>query len=385
VSDPTDPTDSTDAPALSKGRTTGRGKSSGSSGTRSARAKPVVRKARKNTSAAKYARDEATVDVPGGEQSGDPANDAGTPADSGATGNTDDSGVVTPGAAEDSAAPAAGSTGAPGAPGGNPLSTQPPAPEPPTFPDAAGGFSDQRPADPPPPADPRPAERHYAEPPPPTPPSTQSPRWTSTVQPSGTAVNQPSPPPSGGPGPGTSPYGPAESLYGPSEVSQPSPPPPSGAPPPVVGRIGQARTTARTRPGRSAAGKDVTGKTPRKAHLQVSRFEPWSVMKFSFIMSLVCFVVLLVAVTVLYVILSGLGVFDAISSTINDLTREQGAKEGGLDAGRWFSFARVFGYTALVGALNVLLITALATVWAVIYNLAADFAGGVEVTLKEAE
>jgi hypothetical protein len=129
----------------------------------------------------------------------------------------------------------------------------------------------------------------------------------------------------------------------------------------------------------------VSGKTPRKAHLQVSRFEPWSVMKFSFIMSLVCFVVLLVAVTVLYVILSGLGVFDAISSTINDLTREQGAREGGLDAASWFSFARVFGYTALVGALNVLLITALATVWAVIYNLAADFAGGVEVTLKEAE
>jgi hypothetical protein len=117
----------------------------------------------------------------------------------------------------------------------------------------------------------------------------------------------------------------------------------------------------------------------------VSRFEPWSVMKFSFIMSLVCFVVLLVAVTVLYVIMSGLGVFDAISSTVNDLTREQGAQEGGLDAANWFSFARVFGYTALVGSLNVLLITALATIWAVIYNLAADFVGGVEVTLKEAE
>jgi hypothetical protein len=102
-------------------------------------------------------------------------------------------------------------------------------------------------------------------------------------------------------------------------------------------------------------------------------------------MSLVCFVVLLVAVTVLYMILSGLGVFDAISSTINDLTREQGAKAGGLDAASWFSFARVFGYTALIGSLNVLLITALATVWAVIYNLAADFVGGVEVTLKEAE
>ncbi|MWA01422.1 DUF3566 domain-containing protein [Actinomadura sp. LD22] len=108
-------------------------------------------------------------------------------------------------------------------------------------------------------------------------------------------------------------------------------------------------------------------------------------MKFSFVMSLVCFVVLLVAVVVLYVILSGLGVFDAISDTVNSLTKQQGDTTGGVDAGSWFSFARVFGYTVLVGALNVLLITALSTVGSVIYNLAADLVGGVEVTLKEAE
>ncbi|XNL82759.1 DUF3566 domain-containing protein [Actinomadura madurae] len=108
-------------------------------------------------------------------------------------------------------------------------------------------------------------------------------------------------------------------------------------------------------------------------------------MKFSFVMSLVCFVVLLVAVIVLYAILSGLGVFDAISDTINSLTKEQGETSSSVDAGNWFSFFRVFGYTVLVGALNVLLITALSTVGSVIYNLAADLVGGVEVTLKEAE
>jgi hypothetical protein len=168
----------------------------------------------------------------------------------------------------------------------------------------------------------------------------------------------------------------------------PPAPPRVSSPPDITGRGGRdarGHTAARARLGKAANAKAGTGKPPRKAHLQVSKFEPWSVMKFSFIMSLVCFVVLLVAVTVLWVILSGLGVFDAISSTVNDLTREQGANGGGLDAGSWFSFDRVFGYTVLVGSLNVLLITALATVWAVIYNLAADFVGGVEVTLKEAE
>jgi Transmembrane domain of unknown function (DUF3566) len=127
------------------------------------------------------------------------------------------------------------------------------------------------------------------------------------------------------------------------------------------------------------------GKSPRRAQLQLSRLEPWSVMKFSFVMSLVAFIVLLVAVVVLYVILSGLGVFDAISETVNDLTRDQSESTGGVDAANWFGFGRIFGYTVLVGALNVLLITALSTVGSVIYNLAADLVGGVEVTLKEAE
>ncbi|MGI5324617.1 DUF3566 domain-containing protein [Actinomadura nitritigenes] len=158
-----------------------------------------------------------------------------------------------------------------------------------------------------------------------------------------------------------------------------------------AGRAGSgfAGTVLKDRP--SAAVAPVNSKAPapakpaRKAQLQLSRLEPWSVMKFSFVMSLVCFVVLLVAVVVLYVILSGLGVFDAISDTVNSLTKQQGDTTGGVDAGNWFSFARVFGYTVLVGALNVLLITALSTVGSVIYNLAADLVGGVEVTLKEAE
>lgn len=126
-------------------------------------------------------------------------------------------------------------------------------------------------------------------------------------------------------------------------------------------------------------------KPPRKAHLQVAKFEPWSVMKFSFIMALVSFLVLFVAVAVLYVILSSLGVFDALSNTIHDLTSNDQGKSGGINPASWFSAARILGYTALIGTLNVLLITALATVWSVIYNMAADLVGGVEVTLKEAE
>jgi Transmembrane domain of unknown function (DUF3566) len=184
-----------------------------------------------------------------------------------------------------------------------------------------------------------------------------------------------SPSTSGGFGGGASASG-APPSYAPSGSSVPRNP--DGPAAIESGSRGAKLTAALHKP---ASGR----KPPRKAHLQVARFEPWSVMKFSFIMSLVCFLVLFVAVAVLYVILSWLGVFDALSNTIHDLTSNDQGKSGGLNPASWFSAARILGYTALIGTLNVLLITALATVWSVIYNMAADLVGGVEVTLKEAD
>lgn len=177
-----------------------------------------------------------------------------------------------------------------------------------------------------------------------------------------------------------------------SDSAKPSPEPKSLPPQPSTDRpvasAASAAAALAAKFGRQLTGADQDkdgdkdGKAARKAHLQIARFEPWTVMKFSFVMSLVSFVVLFVAVTVLYMVLSGLGVFDSISEAINETTRSPGQTS---DAGDWFSAGRILGYTALLGAVNVLLITALATVGSVIYNLAAEFVGGVEVTLKEAE
>ncbi|MEU8246314.1 DUF3566 domain-containing protein [Nonomuraea sp. NPDC048916] len=125
---------------------------------------------------------------------------------------------------------------------------------------------------------------------------------------------------------------------------------------------------------------------PRKAHLVLRRIEPWSAMKFSFVVSIVCFVVLFVAVAVLYGVLSALGVFDSLVDLVNQLGQgEQGQNSIPIDIASWFEPVRILGYTALIGAVNVVLITALATLGAVIYNVASDLVGGVEVTFSEAE
>ncbi|MEN3533865.1 DUF3566 domain-containing protein [Microbispora sp. ZYX-F-249] len=146
------------------------------------------------------------------------------------------------------------------------------------------------------------------------------------------------------------------------------------------------------RPAESPKEKDKNKKSglrpPRKAHLVLRRIEPWSAMKFSFVVSLVCFVVLFVAVAVLYGVLSALGVFSSITETVTQLTTSGGAAGNGvgtIDIGSWFEPVRILGYAALLGALNVVLITALSTLGAVIYNISADLVGGVEVTFSEAE
>jgi hypothetical protein len=126
------------------------------------------------------------------------------------------------------------------------------------------------------------------------------------------------------------------------------------------------------------------GTQPRRAQLRIDRFEPWSVMKFSFVMSLIFCVILVVAVSVLYVTLSGLGVFTSIEHTWGLVTSTR-SNPHGSNAASWFSASRVIGYTLLISAVNVILMTALATIGAVLYNLVSIITGGVEVTLKESD
>ncbi|WP_219504345.1 DUF3566 domain-containing protein [Nonomuraea ceibae] len=204
--------------------------------------------------------------------------------------------------------------------------------------------------------------------------------------------------PSGPPGP-SGPSGPSGPPGGPP--GRPDGPPPAGRPPTGPPQTGDgANDTLRVRPsaltteappsvelpGKKKKSSGSSARMPRKAHLVLRRIEPWSAMKFSFVVSLVCFVVLFVAVAVLYGVLSALGVFDSLVDLVNQLGQgEQGQSAIPIDIASWFEPVRILGYTALIGAVNVVLITALATLGAVIYNVASDLVGGVEVTFSEAE
>ncbi len=121
----------------------------------------------------------------------------------------------------------------------------------------------------------------------------------------------------------------------------------------------------------------------RQAHLTVARVEPWSVMKFSFVVSVIAFIVLFVAVAVLYAVLSSLGVFTSLQHLVSTVTSSKSSS--GTDINSWFSASRILGYTGMLGSLNIVLITAICTIGSVIYNLIAKVFGGVEITLRETE
>nr|WP_207631175.1 MULTISPECIES: DUF3566 domain-containing protein [unclassified Actinopolyspora] len=119
---------------------------------------------------------------------------------------------------------------------------------------------------------------------------------------------------------------------------------------------------------------------PRRASLQVRRVDPWSVLKLALVLSVTLFFVWMIAVAVLYGVLGGMGVWEQLNGTFSDLTQPENSLAEPL-----ISPGRIFGVAMIIGAVNIVLITALATVAGFIYNVAADFVGGVELTLSERE
>jgi hypothetical protein len=145
--------------------------------------------------------------------------------------------------------------------------------------------------------------------------------------------------------------------------------------------VGAARVTEAVRSARTTV-SSAAARGPRRARLNLKRIDPWSVMKFSFAVSVVLFIVVVVATSVLYLALDAMGVWGEVNTSLGELvtaTGTDGASTGGFQITAW----GVIGTSMLVGAVNVVLFTALATLGAFIYNVCADLVGGVELTLAE--
>ena len=157
-------------------------------------------------------------------------------------------------------------------------------------------------------------------------------------------------------------------------------------------RPGQAPAKP-TKDGRaaSAVSRDRTGRVrsgsggvrpARKARLRIAKLDPWSVMKTALMFSIAAAIILLVAVALLWSVIEASGALTALQDTLNALLgNPDGSGQVVVSAyvDRW----RVLGFTAIVCGINVILLTALATLGAFLYNLSSSVLGGLEVTLAE--
>ncbi|MFC8584805.1 DUF3566 domain-containing protein [Streptomyces sp. NPDC057217] len=138
-----------------------------------------------------------------------------------------------------------------------------------------------------------------------------------------------------------------------------------------TGAVRRPRTGARTTP------------RTRKARLRVAKADPWSVMKVSFLLSIALGICTVVAAAVLWMVMDAMGVFSTVGGTISEATGSN--ESNGFDLQSFLSLPRVLMFTSVIAVIDVVLMTALATLGAFIYNLSAGFVGGVELTLAEDE
>jgi transmembrane protein DUF3566 len=157
---------------------------------------------------------------------------------------------------------------------------------------------------------------------------------------------------------------------------------PSVAPQQTTTTATEATTATEPSSGRAAHARGpsrVPGRGPRRARLQLRHIDTWSALKISLVLSIALFFIWMVAVGVLYGVLNALGVFN----TLNDLFGQIGSASGAQNSGDVVTPGVVFGGAAVIGAINIVLLTALCTVGTFIYNLCSDLVGGLELTLSE--
>jgi hypothetical protein len=140
---------------------------------------------------------------------------------------------------------------------------------------------------------------------------------------------------------------------------------------------GSARSTAtENRENRVQVSRRTRG--PVRASMQIRRIDPWSTLKVSLLLSVALFFVWMIAVAFLYLVLGGMGVWSKLNSNVGDLLNNTSGSTGEL-----VSSGTIFGGAVLIGLVNIVLLTAAATIAAFVYNLTTDLIGGIEVTLAD--
>lgn len=120
----------------------------------------------------------------------------------------------------------------------------------------------------------------------------------------------------------------------------------------------------------------------RRARLRVSRVDPWSVMKTSFLFSIAFGVMFLISTYVVWSVIGASGLLEAVNGILQQVLANPNDQEA-IRIENFVNTNKVMGIAALLAVANVVILTALGTLTAFLYNLSANILGGLELTLAE--
>jgi len=119
----------------------------------------------------------------------------------------------------------------------------------------------------------------------------------------------------------------------------------------------------------------------RKARLLVSKVDPWSVLKMSFLLSVALGIMTVVCAVMVWSIMDLTGIFNQINDLLSQILGDEG--DGGFQVEEMVTLGQIASFATIIAVINVVLLTVLSILGAVLYNLSASLVGGIGVTLTD--
>ena len=103
-------------------------------------------------------------------------------------------------------------------------------------------------------------------------------------------------------------------------------------------------------------------------------------MKMSFLLSVAAGVAGVVLTATLWLILSGMGVYGDIDRVVREI---QPSTTDPFNIMNYIGFGRVLSLSVVLGVIDIILMTAIATLAAFLYNICSALVGGIQLTLTD--
>lgn len=116
----------------------------------------------------------------------------------------------------------------------------------------------------------------------------------------------------------------------------------------------------------------------RRVKMTVTKVDPWSALKLSFLLSVALGIMIVVATTVLWLVLDSMHVWSQVTDLIVTLGEPRL-----IELAQYMQFGRFIPFAVVVAVIEIVLFTALGAVMALIYNLVASLVGGVTLTVSD--